>query len=124
MARAYSIDLRERVVEYVSDGGDRDEASTLFNIGIATVQRWMTLHKKTGGDLSPKPMGSRPWKLDGAALAKYVEKHGDSTLQEIANHFNAVPSGIYYALNRCGITRKKNHAVRRARRRKAGRISG
>jgi transposase len=121
MARAYSIDLRERAVEYVSVGGDRDEACQIFRIGLSTLQRWIK-QKQSTGDLSPKPMGSRPWKLDHAAIVKHVESSDDSTLQEIAEHFKTGKSAIEYILNKRGVTRKKNDALRRARRTETHRL--
>lgn len=122
MARAYSIDLRERAVEYVSNGGSRDDTCKIFLLAKTTLQRWITLAKKTGGDLSSKPMGSRPWKLDHNAVVEYAITHSDSTLKEIAEHFSTGKSAIDYILKKHKITRKKNHAVRRARRKKAGSI--
>jgi transposase len=122
MTHTYSIDFRERVVEYVSVGGDRGDACDLFKIGIATLQRWITLAKKTGGDLSAKPMGSRAWKLDHDAVVEYAVINVDATLHEIADHFSTGKSAIDYILKKRKITRKKNHAIRRARRRKAGKF--
>lgn len=119
MARAYSIDLRERAVEYVQEGGGRDDACRIFKIGLSTLKRWLSKHKRHG-DLSPKPMGSRPWKLDHASILKHVESHGDSTLHEIASEFKTGKSAIDYILHKHGVTRKKNNALRRARRAKKG----
>lgn len=117
MARAYSIDLRERAVEYVREGGGREDACRIFKIGLSTLQRWLLQHKRTG-TVSPKAMGSRPWKLDHAAILKHVESLEDSTLHEIAAQFDTVPSAIDYVLRKFNITRKKNDALRRARRTK------
>jgi len=122
MARAYSKDLRERAVEYVSKGGNRDDSCKIFRLAKTTLQRWITLSKKTGGDLSPMPMGSRPWKLNHDAVVEYAVINSDATLHEIAEHFSTGKSAIDYILRKYKITRKKNHAVRRARRRKAGSI--
>ncbi len=113
MARAYSTDLRERAVGYVSDGGARADACRIFRIGMATLQRWLRQHEHTGS-LAPKPMGSRPWKLDHDAVLEYVKNNRDSTLYEIAARFDTGPSAIDYILRKRGVTRKKNHAVRRA----------
>jgi transposase len=124
MRPAYSIDFRERAIEYVSEcHGDRSEVCRVFNIAASTLQNWITLKKKMG-NLSSKRKGSRPWKLDHDAVIKHVETHSDSTLKEIADVFSTGKSAIDYILKKNGITRKKNHAVRRAKRRKAGRISG
>ena len=115
MARAYSLDLRERAVEYVLDGGSKDDACRIFKIARDTLYRWLKQHRETGS-LKAKPLGSRPWKLDHAAIAEYVKDNNDNTLEEYAAQFNTVPSAIDYVLRKQGITRKKNHAVHRARR--------
>ena len=115
MARADSIDLRERAVEYVLGGGARSDACRIFKIGAATLQRWLSAQKKSG-NLQAKRLGSRPWKLDHDAVVAYVKNNKDKTLQEIATEFDTVPSAIDYVLRKFTITRKKNHALRRARR--------
>jgi transposase len=115
------MDLRERAVGYVSDGGDFDEACQIFRIGLSTLQRWIK-QKQNTGDLSPKPLGSRPWKLDHAAIVKHVESTEDSTLHEIAEHFKTGKSAIEYVLNKHGVTRKKNDTLRRTRRTETRRL--
>ena len=122
MARAYSVDLRERAVEYVLDGGDRDEACRIFKVAYRTLSNWLRQYKKTG-TLAPKPKGSRPWKLDHAAIIEHVRNNNDSTLHEIAQHFGTVVSAIDHVLRKFNITRKKNDALRRARRSRAATIS-
>jgi len=49
---AYSVDLRERVVNFVKAGGTRLQASRRFKVGEVTVYRWL---KKTdrGRKLQP-----------------------------------------------------------------------
>jgi transcriptional regulator CtsR len=46
-------------------------------------------------------------KLDHDAVVDYVNNNNDSTLQEIADHFETVVSAIHYILRRRHITRKK-----------------
>lgn len=123
MARAYSIDLRERAVEYVLSGGDRGEACRIFKVAYRTLSGWLRQFKQTGS-LHPRPMGSRPWKLDHDMVVAYVKENKDSTLQEIATHFGTAISVIDYVLRKYRITRKKNHALPRARRSAARSISG
>ncbi len=48
MARAYSHDLRVRVLDAVSEGLSRREAAARYRIGIATVIRWAALAAATG----------------------------------------------------------------------------
>jgi transposase len=59
MARAYSTDLRERVVSYIVRGGDRETACEIFQIGSATLQRWVSQFRHHGHNES-KALGSRP----------------------------------------------------------------
>jgi transposase len=107
MARGYSVDLRERAVGYVLEGGRRDDACRIFNIALRTLNNWLKMHGERDGDLTAKPNGSRPWKLDHEAIVAYVKDNNDSTLQEIADHFDTVVSVIDYVLRKHGITRKK-----------------
>jgi len=123
MARAYSLDLRERAVDYVMSGGRKSEACEIFKISHDTLWRWLRLHDETG-DLRHKPLGSRPWKLDHSAIVDYVELHSDSTLAQIGAHFGTSASVVHYILRKAGITRKKNHAVSGAGRGKKTSISG
>jgi transposase len=37
MARAYSLDLRERVVAFVASGQTMRAAATVFDVGVASV---------------------------------------------------------------------------------------
>jgi transposase len=114
MAYGYSVDLRERAVGYVHRGGKRRDACEIFQVGAATLDRWLRHFERTG-DLRSKPNGSRPWKLDHAAIISYVKANNDSTLQEIADHFGTVVSAIDYVLRKHKITRKKNHPLRGAK---------
>jgi transposase len=123
MARAYSIDLRERAVGYVLKGGKLRDASQIFDVSERTISSWL-VRCRQDGTLAPKKLGSRPWKLDHEAIIAYVKDNNDSTLQEIADHFGKVVSVIDYVLRKHRITRKKNHALRGARRGNARSISG
>ena len=102
---SYSVDLRERVVEYVSNGGSKVEASRLFAIGRGTIYRWLS-----AGDLSPRPAKTRKRKLDKAALAAHVRDYPDWVLRERAEHFGVRINSIWTALQKLRIT-KKNDAI-------------
>ena len=43
MARAYSLDLRERVVAAVVGGQSRRSAARAFGVSVASVVKWLTL---------------------------------------------------------------------------------
>ena len=66
MARAYSIDLRERVIRAVEEEGlSRNKAAGRFGIGIKTAIDWVRRHRETGS-VAAKPMGGcRPKKIVG-----------------------------------------------------------
>lgn len=115
MARAYSTDLRERAVSYIHEGGSRTDAVRIFKISYRTLSAWLRQLKEEG-NLSPKPKGSRPWKLDHEAVVQYVKGHNDSTLEEVASHFDTCVSVIDYILRKHKVTRKKNNALRGAKR--------
>lgn len=123
MAHGYSTDLRERAVGYVLKGGDRSLACDIFRIGSATLQRWISQYKKKGS-LRAKPNGSRPWKLDHEAVLEHIKAHDDSTLHEIAHHFDTVPSVIDYICRKHKITRKKNHSIYGEKRRRQEKVPG
>jgi putative transposase len=81
MARSYSLDLRRKVISFISQGGGKREASRVFNIGEDTVYRWICLDRT--GDLSPKKRTNFPRKVPLEVLRKYVDSHPDHTLKEI-----------------------------------------
>jgi transposase len=106
MRRAYSVDLRNRVLDYLTRNDDKKAASELFKIGIATVYRWVRL-KKEKGHVEPHHREYVYKKLDYNLLAQYVKDHPDYFLSEIAEHFLVTEQAIFYALKKLKITRKK-----------------
>ena len=106
MAKAYSTDLRKRVLQYIEETKDKMKASELFRVGIATIYRWIALKTQTG-NLEPSPKKAYKKKIDDQKLIAYIEKNPDHFLSEIGSHFNLTPQAIFYALKRLKITRKK-----------------
>jgi transposase len=100
---SYSIDLRERTVKFVRDGGSRTVASELFGVSRKTIFHWLT---RT--DLSPTPRRIRKGKIDKAKLASHVQMHPDTLLRERAEAFGVTPSGMWRALTRLRITKKND----------------
>lgn len=60
--KAYSVDLRERIVRAVGDGGCTEEVADRFEVHPRTVRRYLTLRRKQG-NLAPKPRRGRLPKL-------------------------------------------------------------
>ena len=106
MPKAYSLDLRERVLIYLEEGGDKRTASHLFQVGIATVYRWVA-RKREKGHVQPIRRKYAYKRIDDDKLIEYIKVHPDQFLSEIGAHFNLTPQAIFYALKRLKITRKK-----------------
>ena len=114
--RAYSEDLRERVVRTVAIGTPRDEVAASFAVSVPTITRWLRLKRETGG-LAPRPVpGPVAVKTEAvmAALPERLAEHADATLAEQCTWWREV-SGVAVstatmsrALSRLGCTRKKS----------------
>ena len=106
MGKAYSRDLRERVLIFLETNNNKKAASSLFKVGIASIYRWIRL-KHTKGNLDPLQREYAYKKIDYDALKKHLELHPDHFLFEIAEKFSVTPQAIFYALKKLKITRKK-----------------
>ena len=117
MCRAYSVDLRERVLDYLQQHDNKKTASEIFKVGIATVYRWVRQKKETG-HVEPHYREYSYKKLDDNILKQYVKEHPDCFLIEIAEHFSVTEQAIFYALKRLKITRKKRRFFTKSEMRK------
>jgi transposase len=61
MARAYCLDLRERVVAAVVRGKSRRAAAALFDISVASAVKWTQRAYETGSPAARPPGGKRPY---------------------------------------------------------------
>ena len=104
-----SSDLRQRVVDFVRSGGSKAEAARRFQVGEASVYRWLS----PGGLAYQRPGPRRAHKLDWDALRRHVETHPDRTQAERARQFQVSRPCIWYALQRLQITHKKKDRVQR-----------
>lgn len=67
MTRPYSIDLRERVVAAVVEGGlSRRQAAVHFDVAISTVIRWVRQFLDSGSVAPGKMGGHKPKTISGA----------------------------------------------------------
>jgi transposase len=85
MPRAYSTDLRKRVLAAVEAGEGPDAVAARFMVGRATVYRWMTAARGEGRR-APKRANSGPKPVirDSveAALVRMVSESNHLTLSE------------------------------------------
>ena len=110
MARAYSLDLREKVLSFVARGGNKRKAAQVFNIGEDTIYRWLRL--KRTGDIRAKKRTQFFPKVPHNVLVSYIQKHPDQTLKEIGLGIGLSASKVWKHLKKLGITRKKRrHAT-------------
>jgi transposase len=128
MARAYSTDLRVRVIG-ASDGGlPARQAAARFSIGIATAGAWYRSWRKRGEAKPLKQGNPGGLKLDAHAafILVLIAAQRDITLQELHDrlleeHGVMVQlSTIWYFLDRRGMTFKK---IQRMPRSKSARMS-
>jgi len=111
--RAYSNDLRERIVAAVERGEySIRQIADLFAVSLSCVVRLLQ-HQRRTGSVQPKPhAGVPPRKLDAAAEARLldlVRAQPDATLAELRDRLG-IPCclmTIARALQRHKITRKK-----------------
>lgn len=111
--RAYSNDLRERIVAAVERGEQSiRQIAHIFSVSLSCVVRLLQHQRKTGS-VQPKPHGGvPPRKLDAAAetrLRELVRDQPDATLAELRDRLGirCCLMTIARALERLKITRKK-----------------
>jgi transposase len=110
---AYSLDLRQRILDAVQRGeGTLRELAQFFGVDLSTIVRLLRRHRQTGS-VQPKPHAGGPTPcLDKAAtnkLLRLVRKQPDATLAELRDRLG-VPCSvmtIWRALKRHRISRKK-----------------
>src|ERR1700728_1915407 len=91
MPKPYSLDLRERVVDYVEAGHSRRAAAAHFRVSPSFVINLVRAHGATGS-LAPKPRGGRRnVKLDAhrAFLLGRIAEMADITMPELASELQA-----------------------------------
>jgi transposase len=124
MPRAYSADLRERVLADCEAGLGRAAAARRYRLGERTVYRWLAeAHAEGRRAAKPHAGGPRPV-VEGTEAVLQELATGpatrDATLAEQAELYEArtgrklSPSTLCRAFRRLGLTRKKDSARGRA----------
>jgi transposase len=111
--KAYSQDLRKRIVDTVQRGeGSLRQIARRFLVSVSFVTRLLQLHRSTGA-LEPRPHGGGnpavlgPQDLD--QLRELVRRQPDATLEELRQRLGISCSlmTISRALRKLGLPRKK-----------------
>jgi transposase len=121
MARAYSLDLRERVVAAVGSRQSCREVAARFGLAVSTVVKWRQRYRATG-EMAAKPRGgSKPralvdvkdWVLGRVAAEPHVTTR--ALAAELAERGRDVSHvTVWSLLRRERLTHKKNRARQRA----------
>ena len=127
MARAYSSDLRVRVIRAVEGGFSARGAGRRLGIGESTATAWVGRWRRTGSAeaKSQKGRSRSPLKAHTAWLLALIGERADLTLEEIRELLGergvgVGVSSIWRFFDRHGISFKKNRARRGAAARRRG----
>ena len=124
MPRPHPIELRERVVAaYKAGEGSFKELARRLMVGEASVNRWVSLERRTGS-VTPSPMGgwNRERKVDEAGeslLRDLIDNNPDCTLRElcveyrVARAVDVSTQTMSDTVRRLGYTRKRGSSAGR-----------
>lgn len=114
--RAYSLDLRERIVAAIESRQSPEEVAERFGVSVASVYRYVQ-HSKQRETLAPKPPPGAKTKIPGsflAALAERIAQQPDAILAEHhawlreAHEINVSLATVHRTIQRLGFTYKKS----------------
>jgi transposase len=113
--KAYSEDLRQKIVDAIRRGIPKAEAARSFGVGISTVKRYATKAQRGEPLEAGKAPGKRP-KMDervGKLLEEDLKERPFLTLRERCDYVEAISgvcvsrSTMCRAIAKIGSTRKK-----------------
>jgi len=120
MARAYSQDLRDRVIDAAFSGKSVRGSAAHFGVGPATAIVWVRRARETGQRSARKQGPPLRSKLDPHRefLLGLIEQTPDLTISELLERLavdcsvKASRSTLWTFLDRCGLTFKKRPHTR------------
>ena len=122
MAKVYSMDLRERLIDAVASGSSARSAGRLYRVSASTAIKWVQHWHRTGAVPAPRPRKRYRLRLDVHHdwLLALIDAEPDLTLAEIqtrlrdARGFESSMNSVWRFFERQGVSFKKNRARRRA----------
>jgi len=121
MPRAYSADMRERVIARVASGGSRREAAEHYDVSASTAVTWMKCFDETGRSAA-KPRGGSISPLEEYAdfLLTLVAEQPDLTLDDVVfamrkQRIAGSRTAVWRFFERHKITFKKKACTRRSK---------
>jgi transposase len=113
--KAYSLDLRTRVLAAIDGGMSRANAVHTFQVSLGSIKRWLRLCQSRGS-LAPQPRTGKVASISTAQLPTLrfqLEQFPDASLAEHARRWNADHATnlsqwtLGRAIRRLGWSRKK-----------------
>ena len=114
--KAYSVELRRKIVEALSTGTPKAQAARAFGVGLSTVKRY-AVSAERGEGLAPRKPPGKQRKVDGVAerlLEGDLDERPSATLSERRELLARVTgievsdSTVSRTLRRMGFSRKKD----------------
>ena len=123
MARAYSQDLRDRVIDAALAGTSARQVAARFGIGEAKAIVWVRRMRESGERGARKQGQPRRRKLDAhrGYLLGLIGQTPDLTISELLERLmadrgvRACRATLWNFLDRCGLTFKKSPPMRASR---------
>ena len=98
----YSLDFRKQVLKSLDEGMTFAQAAEFYNLSPTTIQNWKRrIHSQTTRQ-------TQPHKIMDDILLNDVKEHPDDYQYERAQRLNCSRTGIYHALKRLRISKKKD----------------
>jgi len=110
MAKAYSLDLRQRVFDLLSKGKSKLFIEETLGVSTKTILKWQRRYESTGSIDKIIPIATRPRKVNYKKAKKFIEKNPDKTLKEIGAAIGT--KDALYVIKKLGITYKKTLSLR------------
>jgi transposase len=114
--RAYSADMRARVIARVESGASRREAAEHFDVSPSTAVKWVKCFRDTGRCAAERRGGSTsPLEKHAKWLLALIAKQPDLTLDEVVSAMRKrkIPgsrTAVWRLFDRHGISFKKKPA--------------
>ncbi|MEO0011838.1 MAG: hypothetical protein RLZZ535_227 [Cyanobacteriota bacterium] len=112
MAKAYSYDLRQKVIQAIElDGWKKSQAAEIFQISRNTIDLWLKRKQETGDyrSFSNRPHRVKTKITDWQTFEQFADKHGSKTQAQMAQLWSEPISTrtISRGLKKIDFTRKK-----------------
>ena len=114
MRKAYSVDLRVRVLAAIDGGLSKMQAHKTFQVSRSTIDDWLRVREKTGSvQATPRQPGARRGLAHQQGFAAFAQRYQHSTLEQMRlaweqqTQQRVSTMSFSRALRQQGYTRKK-----------------